>query len=479
MAITFTSNLDVKNNRITNVGAPAVSSDAVTKQYVDNVATGLVWKMAVRVGATSNVSLTSPGTIDGVTLANGNRVLLMGQTNAAQNGIYVFSGGALTRAADADQDAEMPSGTAVTVTEGTANGNKTYNLITDDPITVGTTALTWSLLNAGTSPLYSAGNGIDVTNNVITAKAATSGGTSVTASGIGVVADPAGGVQVGANGVATKLAANKGLAVDTSGLAFVTKTAGGLTTDASGASIVVKANSGIAVDATGVSVVLATNKGLTEDANGVAVVPGNGIALDSAGVRVVADPAGGLQTSSAGVATKLASPSGLSATSGGLAVVPKSAGGLAVDASGVSVVPKPNTGITVDGTGVGVFLRPNDGLDVDGTGIGITTDAAGGLATTSAGLKAVAGVGIVVGTDIKIDTTLVPRKFSASVGDGSATSYAIVHSLNTRDVHVELYNSSAPYDTVYAEVQRTDANTVTVLFGTAPTSGQYRCVVVG
>jgi hypothetical protein len=414
MAITFTSNLDVKNNRITNVGAPAVSSDAVTKQYVDNVATGLVWKMAVRVGATSNVSLTSPGTIDGVTLANGNRVLLMGQTNAAQNGIYVFSGGALTRAADADQDAEMPSGTAVTVTEGTANGNKTYNLITDDPITV-----------------------------------------------------------------ATKLAANKGLAVDTSGLAFVTKTAGGLTTDASGASIVVKANSGIAVDATGVSVVLATNKGLTEDANGVAVVPGNGIALDSAGVRVVADPAGGLQTSSAGVATKLASPSGLSATSGGLAVVPKSAGGLAVDASGVSVVPKPNTGITVDGTGVGVFLRPNDGLDVDGTGIGITTDAAGGLATTSAGLKAVAGVGIVVGTDIKIDTTLVPRKFSASVGDGSATSYAIVHSLNTRDVHVELYNSSAPYDTVYAEVQRTDANTVTVLFGTAPTSGQYRCVVVG
>jgi hypothetical protein len=514
MPINFTNVVDLNNNRIQNVGAPALSSDAVTKQYVDNIATGLIWKDAVRVAATSNVTVSSPGTtIDGVTLAAGDRVLLMGQSNNIENGLYTYNGTALVRSADADTNAELRPGTAVTVSEGTSNGNKTFVLITDGPISVGTTGMDWALLNAGTAPVYTGQNGVDITNHVVTAVPAPNGGIAVTGAGIGAIADPAGGLQVGTNGIATKLVANTALSADASGLRFVPRANAGLDTDSNGAGVVLKPNSGLSVDATGVQTVIAANKGLTVDATGIQVVSGNGVTTDATGVMAVADPAGGLQVTAPGIGAKLASPSGLKADTSGLTAVADPAGALSVGAAGIAVVPKPNTGISVDATGVGVVLasnkglavdasgvavvpapngglatsaagvgivaRPDDGLDVDSTGLGITTDPAGGMATTATGLKAVQGLGIIVGADIKVDTTVVPLKFSATIGDGAATSIPVVHNLNTRDVQVDVYSTSAPYDTVYAEVQRTDANTVTVEFGTAPTSGQYRVVVVG
>ncbi len=488
MAITFTQLLDLKLNRITNLGAPAVSTDAVTKQYVDNIATGLIWKDAVRVAADDNIDLSSPGVIDGVTLANGDRVLVMGQTDATKNGLYAFDGTALVRASDADQNSELRSGTAVTVTEGGDNGNKTFVLTTDGAITVGTTALNWSLLNSGTSPVYTEGDGIDVTNNQISAVAAPSGGVAVGAAGIAVVADPAGGLTVGGNGLAAK-SANGAIGVDTNGVRFVARTNAGLNVDANGAGVAIKTNAGLAVDGTGLAAVVAPDKGLTVDAAGLAVVTGHGVTADSSGVKAVAAPNGGL----------------------------------AVGAAGISVNVKPNTGLTADGTGLGITIRPNDGLDVDGTGLGLTTDPAGGLVTSASGLgiKPSSGAGItvdangisatldpnggidvdnaglkvvldpdvvndptegplVVGPDgIAINTAFFPQKFAQTVGDGSATSIAVSHGLGTRDVQVEVYSTAAPYDTVYTEVQRTDADTVTLVFGQAPTSGQYRCVVTG
>lgn len=69
------------------------------------------------------------------------------------------------------------------------------------------------------------------------------------------------------------------------------------------------------------------------------------------------------------------------------------------------------------------------------------------------------------------------RKVSANL-TGVATSYAIAHNLNTRDVTVNVYDN-ATYDTVETDVVRTDANTVTVSFAVAPTSNAYRVVIVG
>ena len=66
--------------------------------------------------------------------------------------------------------------------------------------------------------------------------------------------------------------------------------------------------------------------------------------------------------------------------------------------------------------------------------------------------------------------------YKASIGDGSATSYTVNHALNSRDVLVELYDASS-YETVIADVTRTDANNITVAFTVAPTTNDIRVLV--
>lgn len=59
---------------------------------------------------------------------------------------------------------------------------------------------------------------------------------------------------------------------------------------------------------------------------------------------------------------------------------------------------------------------------------------------------------------------------------GSSTTYTVTHNLNTTDILVELYEV-ATGETVFADITRTSVNAITVGFGTAPTSGQYRVVI--
>lgn len=71
------------------------------------------------------------------------------------------------------------------------------------------------------------------------------------------------------------------------------------------------------------------------------------------------------------------------------------------------------------------------------------------------------------------------RKFTQNIGDGSATSYTVTHNFNTRDVDVTIYRNSGNYDMVIADVEMTTVNAVTIKFAAAPTSNQYRVVVIG
>lgn len=150
---------------VSNVAAPVVATDAANKGYVDATATGLDFKDAVRVASTANVTVSSaPSTIDGVTLSSGDRILLKNQTAGAENGIYTFAsaGAALTRATDADTSSEVTSGMYVVVTAGTANANTAWVLSTSGSITLGTTALTFTLFSSG------AGSSVTGTTNRIT-----------------------------------------------------------------------------------------------------------------------------------------------------------------------------------------------------------------------------------------------------------------------------------------------------------------------
>lgn len=177
--------LDLQSQKIANLADPSANTDAANKQYVDNVARGLSWKSPVRAASTTNVNLASPGaTIDGVTLAANDRLLLKNQTTASENGIWVWtaSGSALTRSIDADNNGELAPGASLSVTEGSTNADKVFMIISDAAITIGTTSQTWGQLAGGIT--YTGGNGVSVAGSVISAVANT--GVSVTGSGIGI-----------------------------------------------------------------------------------------------------------------------------------------------------------------------------------------------------------------------------------------------------------------------------------------------------
>lgn len=152
MPVPFLTGVDLSGQRAQNAADPSSASDLATKSYVDNLLNGLRWKAPVRVATTANGTLASAfangSTVDGVTLATGDRILLKNQTAGEENGIrIVAASGAPARAADADTAAEL-LGAAVMVLEGTANADKAYTLTTDS-ITLDTTALTWTQFGGG------------------------------------------------------------------------------------------------------------------------------------------------------------------------------------------------------------------------------------------------------------------------------------------------------------------------------------------
>ena len=99
-----------------------------------------------------------------------------------------------------------------------------------------------------------------------------------------------------------------------------------------------------------------------------------------------------------------------------------------------------------------------------------STKGAVELATTAEALA---------GTDTSRAVTpagLAARSFSTPIGDGTNTSFNVTHNLGTRDVIVQMYDSSS-YETVYAEVSRTSTTVVNCRFNTAPASGDITVLI--
>lgn len=125
MARKFFTDLDLQSvSKVINVPTPTAAGDAVPKSYVDSAVEGLAWKDSARVATQSNINLSSPGaTVDGVTMASQDRVLVRNQSTQSENGIYVWNGSAvaMTRSLDASTFAELEQA-IITVEEGTDAG---------------------------------------------------------------------------------------------------------------------------------------------------------------------------------------------------------------------------------------------------------------------------------------------------------------------------------------------------------------------
>jgi hypothetical protein len=152
---------------LTLSGAPSSDLHAATKAYVDAATAGLNVHASVQAATTANITLSSAvengDTIDGVTLATGNRVLVKNQTTKSENGIYVVkASGAPDRADDYNTAGEVDAGDFIYVEAGTANG-KTGWIQTNVVATVGSSDIEFTQFSgAGT---YTAGTGLTLTGN--------------------------------------------------------------------------------------------------------------------------------------------------------------------------------------------------------------------------------------------------------------------------------------------------------------------------
>ena len=111
--------------------------------------TARTWHQTVRVVATANSAASGLLTIDGVTLAANDRVLLTAQTSGVDNGAYVVAAGAWIRAVDMLVGSTVEPTAHVPVSEGTSNEDSTFQLTTDGSIIVGTTSMTFAKIAGG------------------------------------------------------------------------------------------------------------------------------------------------------------------------------------------------------------------------------------------------------------------------------------------------------------------------------------------
>ena len=212
---TATADIAVGSQKITGLADGTAAQDAATKNQVDVAQAGLDAKDSCRVATTANITLSGEQTIDGVTTTT-DRVLVKNQTTGSQNGIYVSAAGAWARSTDADANVEVTAGLYTLITEGTVAGGQGFVLTTDDPITVGTTALTFSQFS-GVGDLVG-GTGITKTGNSIAVDASQTQVTAVGALNTGSITSGFGNINNGSSTITTTGAVATGALTVTGGI---------------------------------------------------------------------------------------------------------------------------------------------------------------------------------------------------------------------------------------------------------------------
>lgn len=163
-----TGSVSLNSQKITGLADGTSAGDAVNKGQLDAAQQGLDVKASVRAATTADITISTAlndgDTLDGVTLANGDRVLVKNQTTKSENGIYVVAASP-ARADDANAAGELSGGTFVFVEEGTANADTGWVITTNGSITPGTTAHDWAIFSRAGE--LAAGDGLSKTDGTL------------------------------------------------------------------------------------------------------------------------------------------------------------------------------------------------------------------------------------------------------------------------------------------------------------------------
>ena len=216
----------ISGGTITGLGAPSSGSDAATKTYVDDLVTGLKTRIITRAATTANITLSSDlqngDTLDGVTLATGNKVLVKNQTDATENGIYnVVASGTATRDTDYDTVAEL-AGQLVIVQEGSTNADKIFLCTTDNSGSIGSVNIVFTIVqpsNVGDVTL----NGVQTLTNKTLTSPVISDIVSVSNGNISVLPNGTGKVLLDGDGSSGGVAVTDGLVEIKTGTGSVAK----------------------------------------------------------------------------------------------------------------------------------------------------------------------------------------------------------------------------------------------------------------
>jgi hypothetical protein len=207
-----------------SVPAPSSSAHAATKGYVDGVAQGLDIKASVRLATVTGdlASFTYSGgvltqqvlaasTIDGITPALNNRVLVRHLATASENGIYTISqvgdgtttAWTLTRAADFNTSALASPGSFTFVEEGNTLADTGWVMSANAPITLDTSDITFTQFSS--AGVVNAGDGLGKSGNDLFIKVLSTGGLEISSDELKIkiknssVATDASGLEVGLN----------------------------------------------------------------------------------------------------------------------------------------------------------------------------------------------------------------------------------------------------------------------------------------
>ena len=161
---TMTGAIAMSNTKITGLATPTADQDASTKAYVDSVAQGLDVKGSCRAATTANITLSGAQTIDGVAIIAGDRVLVIYQSTAANNGIYLCASGAWTRTTDADTWIKLTAAFTF-IEDGTINDNSGWVCTIPPGGTLGSTAVTFEQFSGAGQ--ITAGQGLTKTGSTI------------------------------------------------------------------------------------------------------------------------------------------------------------------------------------------------------------------------------------------------------------------------------------------------------------------------